>query len=156
MVNTQKVLLYAATGASIIVDIFALYMGFLLTKCSKIKQWIVFIFYLVAVGDLIQNIYRIYRINKNEKLEQQQQPYVDENGQQVYPEQERSAFGEGGINISTLATVNTVFFVVKIVFFLFVLYRLFTCSSVPKSRFYIFTALLVVETALQMYSMAVK
>ncbi len=150
MVN-QKVLLYAATGASIIVDIFALYMGFLLTRCSKIKQWIVFIFYLVAVGDLIQNIYRIYRVNKDEKLQQPQQPNVDENGQQY-----RSAFGEGGINISTLATVNTVFFVAKMVFFLFVLYRLFTCKSVPKMMFYIFTALLVIETALEMYSMAVK
>jgi hypothetical protein len=151
----RKVLLYAATGASILVDIFALYMGFLLSKCSRIKQWIVFIFYLVAVGDLIQNIYRMYRISKDQAPQQPPQPYVDESGQQVYPE-ERSAIGEGGINMATLATVSTVFFVAKIVFFLFILYRLFTCNSVPKSLFYGFTALIVIETALQMYSMTVK
>ena len=153
MVN-QKVLLYAANSASIIVDIFALYMGFLLSKCSKIKQWIVFIFYLVAVGDLIQNIYKMYRISKGDQVAQQRHPNVDENGQQI-PE-ERSAIGNAGIDMATLTTVGTVFFVAKMVFFLFILYRLFTCNTVSKPMFYIFTALIIIETALQMYSIVVK
>ncbi len=152
MVN-QKVLLYAANSASIIVDIFALYMGFLLSKCSKIKQWIVFIFYLVAVGDLIQNIYKMYRISKGDQVTQQR-PNVDENGQQI-PE-ERSAIGNAGIDMATLTNVGTAFFVAKMVFFLFILYRLFTCNTVSKPLFYIFTALIIVETALQMYSIVVK
>ncbi len=131
----SKAIVYAALASSILVDLVGLYLGYLLLQCRKIQKVFVYIFFIILVVDLVYNIYDTVKGSK-------------------FSQRQYSPASAGSLNDTEIGVVigvvlfALILFIVKLVFFIYIIYKLYTCSSVPREMFFVFIALMIVESVL--------
>ncbi len=140
----SKGITYAALASDILVDIAGLYLGYLLLQCRNIQKVFVYIFFIVLVTDLIFNIYNI--IKGPLQSRRNDNNYSPDSGKQLTDT-------EVGVVIGVVLFA-LVLLVIKLVFFIYIMYKLYTCSSVPRGLFFAFIALIIIESVL--YTLANK
>jgi tellurite resistance protein TehA-like permease len=131
----SKGIAYAANAVSILVDIAGLYLGYLLLQCRKIQKVFVYIFFIILIVDLIYNIYDTVKGPKSLTRGK----YSPVSGSLTDT--------EVGVVIGVVLFA-LILFIVKLVFFIYIMYKLYTCSSVPRELFFVFIALIIIESVL--------
>lgn len=104
-----------------IMDIFALFIASLLLKCSDITKWVIWIYIVLRVLDLLTNIYTTFNpIVKNS------------NDKKVIK-------GDIGLTIAGILTLLLLILALAIfITDLYVLYKMYKCETVSKPVFWTF------------------
>lgn len=104
-----------------IMDIFALFIASLLLKCSDIKKWVIWVYIILRVLDLLSNVYAAF--NPSDK---------NSNNKKVI---------KGDIDW-TIAGIFAIFLLIVafaiFIMDLYVLYKMYNCETVSKPIFWSF------------------
>ena len=111
---------------STLIDIFALYIASLLLKCSDIKKWVIWVYIVLRVIDLISSVYNMF-----EPIPSYSKPVqVNDPGSWTLV----------GLILGLLIILSFVIFAMD----LYVLYKMYKCDTVPKNIFWVFVASVVI------------
>lgn len=110
---------------STIIDIFALYIASLLLKCSDIKKWVIWVYIVLRVVDLIGSIYRMFYPSKQSGTVKIQEP---------------SSWTFVGVVLGLLILLSFVLLAMDI----YVLYKMYKCDTVPRNIFWTFVVMVVI------------
>lgn len=100
-----------------IMDIFALFIASLLLKCSDIKKWVIWVYIVLRVLDLLSNVYTALYPNDTKK-----------------PTSENVSLTAVGILALLILIMAIGIFIIDI----YVLYKMYKCETVSKPVFWTF------------------
>lgn len=111
---------------STIIDIFALYIAYLLLKCSDIKKWVIWVYIVLRVLDLFGSIYNMLFPLKQS----------DNKGGKSTKIENPASWTLAGVVLGLFIVLSFVLLAMDI----YVLFKMYKCDTVPRNIFWAFVA----------------